>query len=154
MAGDELIWLLRRLNEEWGTAVVIAEHRLERCLPAADRVIAMEGGARRVRLRDPREFLDWAAAEGGALATPVARMFSLRRPGAAAGVGEGGARSACDAAGLAPPRGTVRAPGARRRRRPTQDRSRRAGSGTRSTDGPQVLRGLDLRASGRASGWR
>ena len=42
VAGDELIWLLRRLNEEWGTAVVLAEHRLERCLPAADRVIAME----------------------------------------------------------------------------------------------------------------
>ena len=32
VAGDELIWLLRRLNEEWGTAVVLAEHRLERCL--------------------------------------------------------------------------------------------------------------------------
>ena len=32
VAGDELVWLLRRLNEEWGTAVVLAEHRLERCL--------------------------------------------------------------------------------------------------------------------------
>ena len=45
VAGDELIWLLRRLNEEWGTAVVLAEHRLERCLPAADRVIALDDGA-------------------------------------------------------------------------------------------------------------
>ncbi len=35
VAGDELVWLLRRLNEDWGTAVVMAEHRLERCLPAA-----------------------------------------------------------------------------------------------------------------------
>ena len=25
VAGDELIWLLRRLNEEWGVAVVLAE---------------------------------------------------------------------------------------------------------------------------------
>ena len=49
VAGDELIWLLRRLNEEWGTAVVLAEHRLERCLRAADRVIALADG--RVRLR-------------------------------------------------------------------------------------------------------
>ena len=32
VAGDELIGLLRRLNEEWGLAVVCAEHRLERCL--------------------------------------------------------------------------------------------------------------------------
>ena len=39
VAGDELIWLLRRLNEEWGTAVVLAEHRLERCLAHADRVV-------------------------------------------------------------------------------------------------------------------
>ena len=44
VAGDELVWLLRRLNEEWGTAVVVAEHRLERCLPAADRVIALVEG--------------------------------------------------------------------------------------------------------------
>ena len=76
VAGDELIWLLRRLNEEWGTAVVIAEHRLERCLPAADRVIAMDG-ARVVCDSPPAAFLDWAVKEGGALATPVARMFSL-----------------------------------------------------------------------------
>ena len=45
VAGDELVWMLRRINEEWGTAVVLAEHRLERCLPAADRVLAIEGGA-------------------------------------------------------------------------------------------------------------
>ncbi len=38
VAGDELLGVLRRLNEEWGTAVVLAEHRLERCLAAADRV--------------------------------------------------------------------------------------------------------------------
>src|SRR5204863_2312437 len=25
VAGDELIWLLRRLNEEWGTTIVLAE---------------------------------------------------------------------------------------------------------------------------------
>ena len=49
VAGDELVWQLRRLNEDWGTAVVVAEHRLERCLPAADRVIAMVDGADRVR---------------------------------------------------------------------------------------------------------
>ena len=45
VSGDELIWLLRRLNEEWGVAVVLAEHRLERCLAAADRVVAMDEGA-------------------------------------------------------------------------------------------------------------
>ena len=51
VAGDELVWLLRRLNEDWGTAVVMAEHRLERCLPAADRVLALVDGARGLRRR-------------------------------------------------------------------------------------------------------
>ena len=49
VAGDELIWLLRRLNEEWGTAVVLAEHRLERCLAHADRVVVVDDGAHRLR---------------------------------------------------------------------------------------------------------
>jgi energy-coupling factor transport system ATP-binding protein len=76
VAGDELVWQLRRLNEDWGTAVVVAEHRLERCLPAADRVIAMVDG--RVACDAvPREFLAWAVESCPALATPAARMFSL-----------------------------------------------------------------------------
>ena len=75
VAGDELIWLLRRLNEEWGVAVVLAEHRIERCLAAADRVIAMDGG--RIGFDGgPREFLEYAIAADPALATPAARMFS------------------------------------------------------------------------------
>ena len=49
VAGDELLGVLRRLNEEWGTAVLLAEHRLERCLPAADRVIALRRRRGRVR---------------------------------------------------------------------------------------------------------
>ena len=44
VAGDELIGLLRRLNEEFDTAIVLIEHRLERCLAAADRVIALDDG--------------------------------------------------------------------------------------------------------------
>src|SRR5205814_7864814 len=44
VAGDELIWQLRRLNEESGTTVLLAEHRLERCLAAADRVVVLAGG--------------------------------------------------------------------------------------------------------------
>ncbi len=76
VAGDELIWLLRRLNEEWGVAVLLAEHRLERCLAAADRVVAMESGA--VGFDGaPAEFLEWSRASDPALTTPAARLFSL-----------------------------------------------------------------------------
>lgn len=75
VAGDELIWLLRRLNEEWGTTIVLAEHRLERCLPAADRVIAMADG-QVVCDAAPRAFLAWAAGASPELQTPAARLFA------------------------------------------------------------------------------
>jgi energy-coupling factor transport system ATP-binding protein len=76
VAGDELIWLLRRLNEEWGVAVLLAEHRLERCLAAADRVVAMAVGA--VSFDGaPGDFLAWAHGSDPALTTPAARLFSL-----------------------------------------------------------------------------
>jgi energy-coupling factor transport system ATP-binding protein len=76
VAGDELIWLLRRLNEEWGVAVLLAEHRLERCLAAADRVIAMDSGAITFD-GSPGDFLSWSHASDPALTTPAARLFSL-----------------------------------------------------------------------------
>jgi energy-coupling factor transport system ATP-binding protein len=76
VAGDELIWLLRRLNEEWGVAVLLAEHRLERCLAAADRVVAMEAGGIGFD-GSPSEFLQWSHESDAALTTPAARLFSL-----------------------------------------------------------------------------
>jgi energy-coupling factor transport system ATP-binding protein len=76
VAGDELIWLLRRLNEEWGVAVLLAEHRLERCLAAADRIVAMEGGSISFD-GAPADFLAWSRDTDPALTTPAARLFSL-----------------------------------------------------------------------------
>jgi len=76
VAGDELIWLLRRLNEEWGVAVLLAEHRLERCLAAADRVIAMGSGSIAFD-GSPGNFLAWALRSDPALETPAARLFAL-----------------------------------------------------------------------------
>ena len=116
VAGDELIWLLRRLNEEWGTAILLAEHRLERCLPAADRVIALDGGAVACD-GPPREFLEWAAYGAPELQTPAAALFEqagLHPP--PTGVKE--ARAALRARGLpgadaraAPPGESGRSPG-------------------------------------------
>jgi len=76
VAGDELIWLLRRLNEEWGVTILLAEHRLERCLAAADRVITMSPGSVAFD-GNPRDFLTWAQDSDTALETPAARLFSL-----------------------------------------------------------------------------
>jgi energy-coupling factor transport system ATP-binding protein len=76
VAGDELIWLLRRLNEEWGVTVLLAEHRLERCLAAADRVITMASGSVGFD-GNPGDFLTWAQDADQALETPAAKLFSL-----------------------------------------------------------------------------
>ena len=70
VAGDELLGVLRRLNEEWGTAILLAEHRLERCLPAADRVIELRAG-RVIADEAPRTWLQRTRA------TPAARLFEL-----------------------------------------------------------------------------
>jgi energy-coupling factor transporter ATP-binding protein EcfA2 len=76
VAGDELVWQLRRLNEEWGTTVLLAEHRIERCLAAADRVLALEQG-RLAFDGAPRAFVVWAATHAPELVPPVARMCAL-----------------------------------------------------------------------------
>jgi energy-coupling factor transport system ATP-binding protein len=73
VAGDELLGVLRRINEEWGTAVLLAEHRLERCLPAADRVVALQAGAVAFD-GTPETFAAWAPPE---LQPPVTRLCAL-----------------------------------------------------------------------------
>lgn len=150
VAGDELVWLLRRLNEEWGTTVVLAEHRLERCLGAADRVLAFAAGAL-VCDAPPRDFLQWAGTAAPLLATPGARLLAAAGLPAPAGVKE--ARRALRDAGLADPAEplpTVETAPPRRRR------FRRAGTGPDAAvelrglwaeldGGRAVLRGIDLR---------
>ena len=129
VAGDELIWQLRRLNQESDTAVVLIEQRLERCLAAADRVIAMSAGEI-VCDRDPSGFLAWAAEHEPALQTPGARLFAdtglaplpsgvkqartvLRREGLLGGAEEGQA----EATAAGPDTGPAAAAGKRARLR-------------------------------------
>ena len=65
-------------------SVLLAEHRLERCLAAADRVVAMDSGAIAFD-GAPRDFLAWAQEPTRALETPAARLFSLAGHRAPAG---------------------------------------------------------------------
>jgi energy-coupling factor transporter ATP-binding protein EcfA2 len=99
VAGDELIGVLRRLNEDRDTAILLAEHRLERCLGAADRVLALRSG-RVVCDAPPPAFLEWALAEAPELATPGARLLAGAGLRPAAGVKS--ARAALRERGLLP----------------------------------------------------
>jgi energy-coupling factor transport system ATP-binding protein len=145
VAGDELVWLLRRLNEEWGTAVVLSEHRLERCLGHADRFVALHDGAIACDAA-PRAFLEWAAEHSPALQTPAARLFEragLRPP--PSGVKE--ARATLRAHGLLeePPAGQAAAPSRVRRPRKRDPFAVRArGAWCELSGGRAVLRDVDL----------
>jgi energy-coupling factor transport system ATP-binding protein len=157
VAGDELIWLLRRLNEEWGTAVLMAEHRLERCLPAADRIIAMHNG-RIVFDGAPNDFLDWSLEHDPALATPAASLFERAglRPlpvsvktarDALRGARLGGVRPLQEGDSGDGGTGTRRDGGRSRMRRRGDARTaslRASGLWYEIADGPAVLRDVDL----------
>jgi energy-coupling factor transporter ATP-binding protein EcfA2 len=166
VAGDELIGSLRRANDDGDATIVLAEHRLERCLGLADRVIALDAG-RIVCDAPPPAFLDWAAREARRLQTPGARLLSSLGLAPVAGVKA--ARAALRARRLLPEAGQTlsaelaggataaglglgRGPGPtglRRRLRP------RAGGGAAAAvqfdgvwhelrSGPAILRGLSL----------
>jgi len=134
--------------------VVLVEHRLERCLAAADRVIVLDDG--RVSCdSDPRGFLQWAGAHAPALQTPAARMFELAGL-APPPTGVKQARAALRARGALPPEREPVAE-APKRRRPLWARRRVDGAPPALAlrgvwcelrDGPAILRGVDLRLAG------
>ena len=92
VAGDELIGLLRRCNEDFDTAILLAEHRLERCLGAADRVIALQRRSR--SSATPRRRSSWSgpAAAAPGLQTPGSAAAGGARPGAGARASSGRGR--------------------------------------------------------------
>ena len=151
VAGDELIGLLRRLNEEWGMGVICAEHRLERCLAGADRVLALDSG--RIAFDgSPHGYCEWALGADPALAPPGARLFSLAGI-TPAPVSVKQARATLALRGIEP-RSAAPHERREREREPGRRRGRRAGAAL-NADGlwveldsglgvRGVLRGLDL----------
>jgi energy-coupling factor transport system ATP-binding protein len=130
---------------------VLAEHRLERCLAAADRVVALVGG--RVACdAAPEEFLEWAAAAAPTLSTPGARLLAGAGLHPAPGVKR--ARSRLREHGLLPDSGALPDPGPGRTGRAARWRHRgRPGEAPALAfdrvwyevpRGPAILRGLSL----------
>ena len=161
VAGDELIGLLRRLNEDGEVTVVLAEQRLERCLGACDRVLVMDGG-RLVFDGEPERMLAWALDSAPTLVTPGAALLAGLDLEPVPGVKR--ARAALREGGFGPSergaggseRGACaseRDAGAGRRARRAWGRFARSEDGAvlRMTnvwhelrDGPAILRGVDL----------
>jgi len=73
-AKGDLLALLRRVNDEWGTTVVIAEHDISICIPHVDRVVVLENGFISADL-SPQEFLVWAGREAQLLETQSAKLL-------------------------------------------------------------------------------
>jgi energy-coupling factor transporter ATP-binding protein EcfA2 len=154
VAGDELIGLLRRVNEDSDATIVLAEHRLERCLGAADRVIALAGG-RIVCDAAPPAFLEWAGREAPTLQTPGARLLASVGEPPVPGVKR--ARGALRRAGLLPPPAGEEAEGHGSPPPRLGWRARRRAAGARPSpaltfehvwhelrDGPAILRDASL----------
>ncbi|MFD2169544.1 ABC transporter ATP-binding protein [Tumebacillus lipolyticus] len=71
---QEILDLIKRLNEELGLTVILVEQRLDRVLHLADRVTAMDGG--RIEYDgDPAGFATYAAECRPELLPPVTRLF-------------------------------------------------------------------------------
>lgn len=69
MAADELLSTLVRLNREQGLTVLLSEHRLERVVPYADRIVYCSGPGGPLTVGSPRQVLPQVP-----LAPPVAAL--------------------------------------------------------------------------------
>ncbi len=90
IAGEDLLTMVRRLNEENGLTVVLIEQRLERCFHLADRILVMDRGQIVYDHHDPEEVARWAVANHSRFIPPLARLFaSVGYPGVPVTVKQG-----------------------------------------------------------------
>ncbi len=75
-AAEEILNLVKRLNEEMGYTIILIEQRLERCFHLADRLLVMDQGQ---VLKDgpPQEVARWEVENSLPFVPPVARFFAL-----------------------------------------------------------------------------
>ena len=156
------------LNEDCDTAILLAEHRLERCLACGRPGDRARRRPDRLRRRRPDEFLAWAPRRAGACDAGRAAAGGL---GLRAGAGRqarprGAARARAVAGSRAdraarstkpePPRARLRGWRRRRDRAPASRRSSSTASGTSSASGRRSCAASTLttraRRAGRADG--
>ena len=77
VAGEEILTIVRRLNEEQGMTVILIEQRLERCFHLADRILLMEQGRIVQNQTDAGAFVQWATKEK----SPFCHQYQKLLPG-------------------------------------------------------------------------
>lgn len=79
IAAKEFLTVLRRINQELGTTVILSEHRLEDVLNLSDKVLLMNAGAKEF-FGNPAQFIERIAQQPGhvfSIAMPSAVRISL-----------------------------------------------------------------------------
>lgn len=72
-SAEEILAILRKFNEERGLTVVLVEHRLERCMQFADRVVLMDSGE--ITLDEPMDsYIGKAMERDSMFLPPVTRV--------------------------------------------------------------------------------
>jgi len=75
-SAEEILQVIKRLNEELGITIILVEHRIDRVLPFVDRVITMENG--RIYADDePRPWITHTASKNSASIPPVSHLGLL-----------------------------------------------------------------------------
>lgn len=81
VSAQDFLATLKALNDELGLAVVLAEHRIERCFHFADRVVVLDEG-RLLFNGTPSQMASWSRGKPWVPLPPITRLF-LERNGAA-----------------------------------------------------------------------
>lgn len=77
VAGEEILTMIRRLNEENGITVILIEQRLERCFHLADRFLVMDKGKLIFNHTNSESIARWTAEKNSPFIPPLARLFAL-----------------------------------------------------------------------------
>ncbi|MDD3888386.1 MAG: energy-coupling factor transporter ATPase [Syntrophomonadaceae bacterium] len=76
IAGEDILTMVRRLNEENGITVVLIEQRLERCFHLADRILVMDKGKIVYDHHAPEAIAHWAVKNNTPFIPPLAKLFA------------------------------------------------------------------------------
>jgi energy-coupling factor transport system ATP-binding protein len=76
IAGEEILTMIRRLNEENGITIILTEQKLERCFHFADRIIAMDKGEIIKDSMNVSTIANWSVREKKPFIPPLSRLFA------------------------------------------------------------------------------